>query len=148
VVVVRDLPVSVFFFSLLGALLLGALLLAACTQPQSPSNVGGDGLDRVAAAEALRSIEPSACDHEAGPTGPVHLTVVFDPEGHVADAQLDGGGESGGGRRRSGGRGADARSVALEATPRGACILERLRELHVPAFRGRPTKVARDLTLR
>jgi hypothetical protein len=103
--------------------------LVACAQQQMASNVGGDGIDRAAAAVALGSVESSACSEAAGPRGPVHVTVIFAPDGNVTDAKLDRGSET------------------VAGTPRGACVLERFRELHVPAFKGAPTKVGRQLTL-
>ena len=99
-----------------------------------PSNVGGDGIDRAAAASALGSIERTACSEAAGPRGPIHFTVVFAPEGNVASASLD---------RREG----DPKPVAIAGTPRGDCLLERFRELHVPSFKGAATKVGRTVTL-
>lgn len=98
-----------------------------------PSNVGGDGLDRGAASAALGSIERSACSDAAGPTGRVHFTVVFAPDGNVTEAKLDGGEGNA--------------SAAIAGSPRGDCLLERLRDLHVPPFKGAPTKVGRKLTL-
>jgi hypothetical protein len=109
--------------------------LAACAQAQMPSNVGGDGIDRTAAATALGSIERSACSESAGPRGTIYFSVVFAPDGNVTDAKLD---------RAEGDAPA---SAAIAGTPRGNCLLERLRELHVPSFKGKPTKVGRKLTL-
>jgi len=97
------------------------------------SNVGGDGLDRSEAANALGSIERSACSEVAGPRGPIHFTVVFATQGNVVDARFD--------------RGTGEVSTAIEGTARGNCLLERLRELHVPPFKGAATKVGRNLTL-
>jgi hypothetical protein len=115
------------------ALVGSVIALAACVQAQSPSNVGGDGLDRAAASVALGSIEGSACSEAAGPRGKVHVTVVFAPDGTVVDARFDAG------------RGGTPTTIA--GTARGACLLTRLRELHVPAFRGVATPVGRYLEL-
>lgn len=107
--------------------------IAGCAQAQMPSNVGGDGLDRGAAATAVGSIERSACSEAAGPRGPIHFVVVFAPDGNVTDAKFD--------------RAEGDTPTAIAGTPRGNCLLERLRELHVPPFKGAPTKVGRKLTL-
>lgn len=107
--------------------------LAACAQAQMPSNVGGDGIDRGAAAASLGSIEATACSEAAGPRGKAHFFVVFAPDGTVTEAAFD--------------KGQGDTPTAIAGTPRGACLLARLRELHVPAFRGAPTKVGRLLTL-
>jgi hypothetical protein len=107
--------------------------IAACDQAQTPSNVGGDGIDRGAAAAALGGIEATACSELAGPRGKVHVTVVFAPDGNVTDAKFD--------------RGSTDAPTTIAGTPRGDCLLARFRDLHVPAFRGAPTKVGRQLTL-
>lgn len=102
-----------------------------------PSGVGGDGLHRAEAAAALSSIDRTTCSDVAGPKAAsalaVHVTVVFAPEGDVVEASFD-----------EGDRGL---STAIAKTPRGACIVERLKELHVPPFKGKPTKVGRYVTL-
>ena len=110
-----------------------ALPLAACAQAQTPSNVGGDGIDRAATSVALGSIESSACSEMAGPRGKVHVTVTFATDGNVTEAVFD--------------RGMNAAPTVIAGTPRGDCLLARFRELHVPAFKGAPTKVGRQLTL-
>lgn len=107
--------------------------MAGCVQAQMPSNVGGDGIDRAAAASALASIERTACSETAGLRGPIHFTVVFAPDGNVTDAQLD--------------RGDGDAPTPVAPSPRADCLLERLRELHVPPFKGAPTKAGRKLTL-
>ena len=110
-----------------------ALGLVACAQAQMPSNVGGDGIDRAAAAEALGSIDGTACSEAAGPRGKAHVVVVFSPDGNVTEATFD--------------KAPGDTATSIAGTPRGECLLGRLRELHVPAFRGAPTKVGRLLTL-
>jgi hypothetical protein len=107
--------------------------LTACAQAQTPSNVGGDGIDRGAAAASLGSIEATACSEAGGPRGKVHFYVVFAPDGTVTEAAFD--------KARG-----DA-PTAIAGTARGDCLLARLRDLHVPAFRGAPTKVGRLVTL-
>lgn len=115
---------------------MGLLLgLGACAQAQTPSNVGGDGIDRGAAAGSLGSIEATACSEAAGPRGKVHFFVIFAPDGTVTEAAFDKG------------QGDAPVAVTIAGTPRGDCLLARLRDLHVPAFRGAPTKVGRLLTL-
>lgn len=109
------------------------LATTACDQQQMPSNVGGDGIDRSAAQIALGSIEGSACSDAAGPRGPVHFIVVFATDGNVVEARFD--------------RGAGDVTTAIAGTPRGNCMLERFRALHVPSFKGAATKVGRKLTL-
>lgn len=108
-------------------LAVSALVLTACAQAQMPSGVGGDGIDRAEASNALMSIDRTVCSDASGPKGPIHFSVVFSPDGSVAEATLDAGN--------------------LGGTPRGECLLARLRELHVPSFIGKPTKVGRNLTL-
>lgn len=108
-------------------------LASACAQPETPFNVGGDGIDRAAASVALGSIDGSACSEAKGPRGPIHFTVVFATDGTVTSAKLD--------------EGESEASRTISGTPRGDCLLERLRELHVPAFKGAPTPVGRKLTL-
>lgn len=98
-----------------------------------PSNVGGDGLDRAAASEAVGSIERTACSETSELRGPITMTVVFATDGNVTDAKLA--------------RGEGDAQTAIARGPRADCLLERLRELHVPPFKGAPTKVARKLTL-
>lgn len=116
-----------------GVVAIGALVMSACAQAQTPSGVGGDGIDRAEASNALGSLDRTVCGEEKGPHGPIHFTVTFAPDGTVADAQLD--------------HGTDDRPTTIAGTPRGDCILARLRELHVPPFKGKPTKVGRNLTL-
>jgi hypothetical protein len=107
--------------------------LAGCAQAQTPSNVGGDGIDRAAAAASLGSIEATACSEATGPRGKVHFSVVFAPDGTVTEAAFD--------------KGHSDTPTTIAGTARGDCLLVRLRDLHVPAFRGAPTKVGRLLTL-
>jgi hypothetical protein len=107
--------------------------MAACDQAQTPSNVGGDGIDRGAASAALGSVEGTACSELAGPRGKVHVTVVFAPDGNVTDAKFD--------------RDSPDAKATIAGTPRGDCLLARFRDLHVPAFRGAPTKVGRHVVL-
>lgn len=109
------------------------IALAACDQQQMPSNVGGDGIDRAAAAAALGGIEGSACSEAAGPRGKIHVSVVFAPDGNVTEAKFD--------------HGQTDAPTTIAGTPRGECLLARFRDLHVPAFHGAPTKVGRQLTL-
>ncbi|MBS2014731.1 MAG: hypothetical protein JST00_17720 [Deltaproteobacteria bacterium] len=115
----------------------GLCALVGCAQAQTPSGVGGDGLDRAEATNALGAIDRTTCSDAAGPRGKgelaVHVIVVFAPEGHVLEASFD-----------DGDRGL---STAIAKTPRGACIAERLKDLHVPPFKGKPTKVGRFVTL-
>jgi hypothetical protein len=116
------------------SLVLGGLLAAAgCAAQQGASNVGGDGLERAAAAIALESIEPGACSEHQGLRGAVQMVVVFSPEGNVLDAAVS--------------RGGGGPSAGVSQGARGACLVGRLRELHVPPFKGGPTKVTRRLTL-
>jgi hypothetical protein len=115
------------------AFILPVSLGGACAAQQSPSNVGGDGIDRAAATIALESIDGGACNEVAGPRGKVHVAVMFAPAGNVVDAQFEPG------------KGDTATGIA--GTPRGDCLLARLRELHVPVFKGAPTKVGRQLVL-
>jgi hypothetical protein len=109
------------------------IAMAACDQAQTPSNVGGDGIDRGAASAALGSVEGTACSEVGGPRGKVHVTVVFAPDGNVTDATFD--------------HGSSDAPTTIAGTPRGDCLLARFRDLHVPGFRGAPTKVGRQLTL-
>ena len=85
--------------------------VAACAQAQTPSNVGGDGIDRGAASAALGSIERSACTDVAGPNGKVHVTVVFATDGNVTDAKFD--------------HGFSDTPTTIAGTPRGDCLLAR-----------------------
>ena len=101
-------------------------MIGACERQQIASNVGGDGIDRAAVSIAMESIEPTACSEVAGPRGATQVTVVFAIDGNVTDAKLESG---------------------PIGTPRGECLLGRLRQLHVPAFKGAPTKVSRRLVL-
>jgi len=110
-----------------------ALALTACAQAQMPSGVGGDGIDRGEASNALGSLDRTVCSEEKGPRGPIHVTVTFAPDGTVAGAEFD--------------HGTADRPTTIAGTPRGDCILARLRELHVPPFKGKPTKVGRNLLL-
>lgn len=110
-----------------------ALATSACAQAQTPSGVGGDGIDRGEASNALGSLDRAACSEEKGPRGPIHFTVTFAPDGTVGGAEFD--------------HGTDDRPTTIAGTPRGDCILARLRELHVPPFKGKPTKVGRNLVL-
>jgi hypothetical protein len=114
-------------------LLASVLLATACASQQRASNVGGDGLDRAAATIALESIEPSACSEATGRGGAAQLVVVFAPEGNVTDASVV--------------RGRGVPPEDLASDPRGKCLVERLRELRVPPFKGVPTRATRKLTL-
>ena len=102
-------------------------MVTACASQQQASNVGGDGVDRAAATIALESIEPSACSEAAGGRGAVRLVVVFAPDGNVTEATVA--------------------PDDLARSPRGKCLIGRLRELRVPPFNGAPTKTGRKLTL-
>lgn len=110
-----------------------AVALAGCAQAQMASNVGGDGVDRASVSEALGSIERSACSETSELRGPILMTVVFATDGTVTDAKLT--------------RADGDTSAPLPRSPRADCLVERLRDLHVPPFKGAPTKAARKLTL-
>ena len=60
-------------------------------------------------------------------SGSGRVVVTFAPSGNVASAAVSG--------------------VGFEGTPTGACIAQRFRGAHVPAFSGSPFSVSKSFTI-
>jgi hypothetical protein len=102
-----------------GAELAEARLAAGRSEPPS--------FDREAAGAALTAADVEPCRDAAGPTGTAHVSVTFAPDGGVLIAKLD--------------RGPSGSAVDLTGTPKGQCIVERLRKVRVPLFEGDPKTI-------
>lgn len=106
-----------------------AIALAGCAEPSMVHGPPRDQpcdrcFDRGATTEVLRSITPDTCRELAGLRGEFHVATTFAPDGSVANATFD-------------------EEPKLAHTPRGACVLERFRSLHIPAFEGEPVTVGK-----
>jgi hypothetical protein len=87
----------------------------------------GPRFDRDAAVAVLGRIDLRPCWLAEGPRGNAHVTVTFAPDGGVLDSVLD--------------TGPDGSLVDLDGTPRGQCIIERVRKARIPVFDEPPRSV-------
>lgn len=83
--------------------------------------------DRGAAQQAIAGARLDCCKHDP-PAVTAHVTLTFDPAGHVSRAVLDQG--------------------SLADTPVGDCVVTQYKAIRVPAFGGAPVKVGKSFTLR
>lgn len=81
----------------------------------------------------MNGVDVKACGSAAGPSGHGHVKVTFAADGSVIDTKLD--------------KGPSDASTAFIGTPRGDCILDKFRAVHVPAFNGGPITVGKAFTL-
>jgi hypothetical protein len=85
-----------------------------------PNGPVPDGeFDAEGAAAAFSNVDFSECGKPTGPIGKGHFTVVFEPDGSVSSAVLDGG-------------------PYREGTPIGDCLIRKLREVRIRPFAGPP----------
>jgi hypothetical protein len=92
-----------------------------------PPPGGAPPFDRGAAALALGAAQTQPCHVPGGPTGPGHVTIVWDPSGRVSSATIDQG--------------------PLVGTVIGACLEHVYGTATVPPFAGAPVRVAKSFVL-
>jgi hypothetical protein len=77
--------------------------------------------DRTAAVQALEGVDLASCTVKRGLEG--HVTITFDPTGHVTKAVVDRG--------------------PFVSTRTGRCIAAKYRRVSIPAFEGDPVRVGK-----
>jgi hypothetical protein len=92
-----------------------------------PSPGSGQPFDRGAAASALAAAQIQWCHVPGGPSGPGHVTVEWDPSGHVSSATIDQGPYGG--------------------TAVGRCLARVYSTATIPPFAGAPVRVAKSFVL-
>ena len=86
------------------------------------------GFDASAASSALAAAAGAAagCRKEGDPPGVARVLVTFAPSGRATTAMVEG---------------------RLAGTPTGSCVANAMRSAKVPAFSGKPTTVAKTVTI-
>jgi hypothetical protein len=102
---------------------------SAATQ-RAPAKRAATGFNAKAAKAAIDAAAPrlKACRHAGEPIGPASVIVTFEPSGGVSSASVTTKGYAG--------------------TRTGTCIVQRLRDVRIPAFTGAAVTVKRSVAVR